>query len=347
MNRKYALLFAILLPVFVLCSCGYEKYTDDTFFAMDTVVYMQIQGANESDIKNIENMLSDIENDVSKTVPESCVYRFNESENGGVLSGYAGDIMKRAIGFAKKTDGKFDFTLGRLSDLWNITGGSEYVPKESEINEALKHCGYEKIKESGENIFTKTDSELKIDFGACAKGYASDLIIKDLKKCGFENAMVSLGGNISVTGSSEKNLKTGKHGWNIAIKNPFDTTGIVGTVTATDITVAVSGDYERYFEKDGVRYHHILDRLSGYPAWNGLKSTAVFSKDGITADALSTALFVAGYEESMKIYNSKEFDFEAIFICQDGNVYTTDGIREFFEPCNDAFYNDRETLKFN
>ena len=136
--------------------------------------------------------------------------------------------------------------------------------------------------------------------------------------------MISFGGNVGVWGQ-----KPTGGAWEIGIKDPFDTEGVVGKIRTDGGFVSVSGDYERFFEVDGKKYHHIFDPKTGYPVDNGLRSVAVYTKDAALGDALSTALFVMGYDKAMEFYNSGIYDFEALFIT-DNEILMTKGMEEMF-----------------
>jgi len=168
-----------------------------------------------------------------------------------------------------------------------------------------------------------------------------------MKQNGVTDGMASFGGNVSVTGSSKANKEKGVQGWNVGIKNPDDEGGILGYFTLQDKTVAVSGDYERYFELDGKRYHHIFDVKTGYPAKSGLRSAAVICSDGLSADALSTALFVMGLDKASEFYKSSGLDFEALLVTDDARIFITPGIAGKFTPDTSAKTSDGKAYTIN
>ena len=235
-------------------------------------------------------------------------------------------MTSRVIRLSSLTGGAFDYTLGNLTELWNITGGGprgdSTPPAQHEIDAALSHCGRDKIKITGDRI-SKLDVNVKIDFGGIGKGMAAQQLLEYLSTTDVEYGLVSIGGNIGVFGE-----KPEYGNYKIGIRDPIDTSGVIGYCYIGSGFVSVSGDYERYFESDGVRYHHILDPKTGYPAESGVHSVAVIASNGAAADALSTALFVMGVDKSLEFYSEGSLSFEAIFVTDSGEIVTTPGISE-------------------
>ena len=163
------------------------------------------------------------------------------------------------------------------------------------------------------------DGGSRIDLGGIAKGYAADLCADILKDADADGLLV-LGGNIYAVGTNE-----GKD-WNIGIADPDEPTDTVAAVAMHDLSVVTSGDYERYFEQDGVRYHHIFDPETGYPAASGLRSVTVIDENSTRADALTTALFVMGADKG-RAYCEKN-GIAAVFITSDRQVFTTEKVSE-------------------
>lgn len=145
-----------------------------------------------------------------------------------------------------------------------------------------------------------------------------------MKEEGVESALIWLGGNISAIGN-----KPDGNPWKIAVENPLDTNDYVGLLEVSDCSVITSGGYQRYFDQDGKRYHHIIDPATGYPSDSGLLSVTIISENGTKADALSTALFVMGYERAVELWRQSD-DFEVIFVTEDGKVIATEGIADQF-----------------
>ena len=157
-----------------------------------------------------------------------------------------------------------------------------------------------------------------------AKGYASDKLAELLKKKGVKSAWLSLGGNVCAIGT-----KPDGSPWRIAVQNPADENDYVGVVEISDACAVTSGGYQRYFEENGKKYHHIIDPATGKPAESGLTSVTIICKDGTKADALSTALYVMGLDDALAYWKTQD-DFEVIFVTEAGEVVATEGLKDSF-----------------
>ncbi len=326
--KKIFCAFLVFISV-LLCSCTNAGYKSTDFFAMNTYASVIADTRDESVLTELKDEVLRIEKLLSATYEKSeiyCLFADDKTVSPETLS-----LLKKAHEIATDTEGCFDYTLGTLVKLWNVNGEEPKVPDKDAIDKALLNCGYEKISFQDGNISSVSEG-LSVDLGAIAKGYSGQRLCEILKEKGVENACISLGGNISVIGSSAKNREKCIYGWNVAITDPFDTSSVIGTVTVSDKTVSVSGSYERFFEENGVRYHHIFDRTTGFPSNSDIASVAVICDDGTYADALSTALFVMGYEAASEFYNKGIYPFEAVFCKTDGSVFVTEGIVDSFIP---------------
>ena len=163
-----------------------------------------------------------------------------------------------------------------------------------------------------------------MDFGGIAKGYASERVMERYRECDITSGMVSLGGNVQVLGE-----KPDGSAWRVGIQDPEGTRGEqVAVLEVTDCAVVTSGGYERYFEEDGNTYIHILDPVTGYPAERDLASVTVISEDGTLADALSTALYIMGFDDAVSYWRAHEGEFETVLITDQGTIFVTEGIYE-------------------
>ena len=165
---------------------------------------------------------------------------------------------------------------------------------------------------------------MEVDLGAVAKGFAAREAEAAIRDAGGTSAMLDLGGNVTVIGAKEDGSP-----WRVAVKDPRDTGSYLCVLALTDVTLSTSGGYERYFEEDGVRYHHIIDPETGYPADSGLLSVTVVSADHLLADALSTALFVMGLEEALDYWQTTG-GFDLILVTEDRHIYVTAGLADTF-----------------
>ena len=321
MKNKIILISGILL--LLLCSCQKNpRYETDNFFAMDTFVTVKAESqSNETQI--LKNKINQIENVFSKTLPDSDISKINNG-SASVVSDECSQILNALFEISSIIDGKFNPCMEPIVSLWDITG-KKYIPTDEEIENILSFCSPDSFKVS-QNTITKNYPEAKLDVGASIKGYAAQKAIDNIKNAGIKNAMVNIGGNIAVCGHSESHSDM----WRVGITNPFKPDSIAGYIDCTDTVISVSGDYERYFEKDGVIYHHIFDPETGKPVNNDIKSVAVISPNGLVSDTLSTALFVMGKDKALEFYHNSNFDFEAIIFTKDKNVYLTDELSSSF-----------------
>ncbi len=334
MKRVLVVLLALSLCILPGCTAK-EAYSENTFYAMNTFMTVRLSTVSENGDsiseariaeihRTCEGIIREVEAQVSVTDADSDTVRFNDSDGGIEDCGeHFLSLLERSVFLSRLTDRAFAPTLRPLSALWDF-GGEGYVPTDDEIDALLCHTDPLAVYVNG-NAALKTDPELQLDFGAVAKGYAAQLLILYLESTECRGGLVSLGGNVGLFGD-----KADSTAYKVGLTDPRNKDAVLGYLSLTDGFVSVSGDYERYFEADGIRYHHILDPKRGSPAKSGLISTAVIAKDGALADALSTALFVMGAEDAIAFYESGEADFEAILITEDKEVILTEGIAELF-----------------
>lgn len=216
----------------------------------------------------------------------------------------------------KLSDVSFDVSLDNLTKAWGFYTDDPHLPSKGAIDSALLFSGWNKIKLFDANRIEKKRN-VGLNFGAIAKGYAVDKAIDVLKRSGIKKALVNAGGEISVVGPD----------WIVGIQHPREINSIIKKVKLDGYTVATSGDYEQYFEINGVRYHHILDPKTGYPS-RGLQSVTIINKSNTFADGLATAVFVMGKEKGMKIIESLN-DTEAMIINSEGEIFYSSGFEKF------------------
>ncbi len=224
-----------------------------------------------------------------------------------------------------------DPTMAPLTDLWGINTYHAHVPAQAEIDAALTHVGYQNIELLGNNQVRLLNGA-QLDLGGIGKGFATDAVAAMLD--GTQGVLATLGGNIGAYGENP-NRDSGN--WVVGIANPNDNAAFIATVEVRGLSVVTSGDYERYFEQDGKRYHHIFDPATGYPADSGLRSVTVIDESSTRADALTTALFVMGLEEGMAFCGQN--DIAAVFVTADKQVHVTDKVGEI---CTFAFLGEEK-----
>jgi FAD:protein FMN transferase len=307
-----------------------------TAFLMGTVVTVKVYDEGKEEVlspifKRIETLAGQIavnekESEISEVNEKAGVQPVKVSEDIYKLV-EAGKI------YSEKANGSFDISVGPLTGLWHIGYSDARKPEQSEIEAILPLIDYQHIELNEENqtIFLK-NAGMKLDLGAIAKGFITDEVILMLDEYQIESAIIDLGGNIYVKGLNPKDKK-----WTIGIQDPFSPRGeIVGKITETNKSIVTSGVYERYLEVDGIKYHHILNPVDGYPFENDIAGVSIISEKSIEGDALSTSVFSKGIKEGMEFIEEIE-GAEAIFVGHDKKIYMTSGIRSQFDLVNEQF----------
>jgi thiamine biosynthesis lipoprotein len=311
------------------------SYYDNIDFAMGTVVSQTIYSDDESVAPEIISLLIETEkNLISWREEDSEIAKINRDAGSGsptAVSSKTAGYIQSAIDVASDSGGAFDPTVGKLTRLWDFDGGKNIIPEREDILALVENVDYTAIKPDGDTV--TLDRESSIDLGAIGKGIGCDEIEQYLSgKSDVRGALINIGGS-SVLTYGEKDTR---EPWKVAVVDPRDESGFLGALSLEGANhVSSSGDYERFFEVGGVRYHHILDPSTGYPVNNGLISVTVVMDSGAYCDALSTSCFVLGYERAQALL--KKYDAEAIFVDSDKNVLVTDGLKDRFELMADGY----------
>lgn len=313
-----------------LCGCGADDVQplSRSLFAMDTYVTFTVYGdADTADaaFDSAEQLIKKYESLWSVNIPDSDIAKLNKFGQCEV-SGDTAELIGFTLQMSKNTDGSLDPTLFPLQREWGFTSSSYSIPSDERVAQLLENIGWQNVEIEEKNVRLREGTML--DLGAVAKGFAADKIAEKIKECGAESGIVDLGGNILTFGQKPDGGK-----WKISVRDPDG--GSLGVIQTDEISVVTSGSYERYFERDGVRYHHILDPATGKPADGGIESVTVAASQSALCDALSTALFVMG-EQGAQDYWRENGGFDMIILTCDGRLILTEGIAESFEPSNDA-----------
>ena len=316
-----ALLAASLVFSFAalaLCSCAAgEDKQSATFTAMDTVVSLSVWGEGaDAALDGAKSVIAALEAELSVTNGASAVARANAGETVA-LGESAAELVRRALEASEATHGALDVTVYPLVRAWGFTTGEYRVPPQSEIDALLPLVGSEHVRLTDDGALT-LDGGSMIDLGAVAKGFAADLVCEAMRERGVEAALINLGGNVQTVGKKPDGER-----WKIAVASPQGE-GNACVVTTDGGAIVTSGSYQRYFERDGARYCHIIDPATGYPVDNGLLSVTVIGESGFECDALSTAMFVLG-EDGAVAYWRERGGFDMILITERG-VTATAGI---------------------
>jgi thiamine biosynthesis lipoprotein len=226
-------------------------------------------------------------------------------------------VIQRSLLFSHLSDGAFDISFASVGKLWNFRTG--VIPDHAAVNAQLPLVDYRKIRVDNKRATVFLPARgMEIGLGGIGKGYAMDRAMAVLNAHGIRNAMVMAGGDTLIRGTNGDDL------WRIGLRDPDKADGILAVLPLEDQAVSTSGDYERFFVKDGVRYHHILDTTTGYPATQS-RSVTILATDAITSDALSTTVFVLGPERGLALVEQLD-DVEAIIIDRNGDMHLSSGL---------------------
>lgn len=333
MNTLKKLIIVIALCMVLIIpqtGCGAKEPVSDEFFCLDTVctitVYGESQGKAQKIIEEAFDLCEEYENMFSKTVKGSDVDKINTA--GGQPVEVSDDtlaVIQKGIEFGQLSGGKFDITIGAVSELWDFDAADPVVPDDAAIKEAVKTVDYTQIKIDGNKVSLGIEGA-QLDLGGIAKGFIADRVAEQMTEAGVEHAIINLGGNVVTIGGREDGSP-----WVVGIERPYsDRTEVLGAVECTNETVTTSGVYERYFEIDGKLYHHVLDPDTGYPMETESEAVSVVGPIGMSAesDAFGTMFLMLGQAESEKILEQYP-EFKAAFTASDDSIYTVNGMEIF------------------
>lgn len=301
-----------------------ETEASKDLFAMDTYMTLTAYGEHAQEaVDKAAERVEALDALLSTGNENSEIYQLNQNGEA-TLSEEGGYLVERALELYKKTEGAFDIAIYPVMQAWGFPTQDYHVPDDDTLKEKLALADASKVNydKDTRKIFFDQDG-MEIDLGGIAKGYTSSQIMQIYQDCGVTSGLVNLGGNVQALG-----CKTDGSKWRVAIQSSDDTEEYLGILEIEDQAVITSGGYERYFEEDGVTYHHIIDPATGYPADSGLISVTIVSDDGTLADGLSTSLFIMGEEKAAQFWRENSDEFEAIMETSDGELYVTEGIAD-------------------
>lgn len=338
---------ALLLAALAVCGltgCGGTRDPDEAqesiqVIAMDTAMVLTAYG------KESTRAVYDAEEEVRRL--DALLSRTSGSSEISMLNGAGGEmvpvgaeictLIQMAGDFTEATGGAFDITIAPVVSAWGFTTDSYQVPDGAELAELLTHVGPEHITTAGDAA--ALDPGTQIDLGAIAKGYASDRVAAIFRENNVPRGKAELGGNILVMGDKPDGTP-----WRVGVQDPAkpNEEAYAAILALEDAFIVTSGSYQRYFEQDGKRYHHIIDPATGYPADSGLTSVTVVADsgegNGTMCDALSTALFVMGEEKALDFWRSGAYDFQLVLVTEDGRVVVTDGLKDVLTEIEESGY---------
>ncbi len=349
MKRFLAAVFCMAL----FCSLTGCKSTGESsaeFYAMDTTMNVTAYGTGaKSAVSETQAKVDRLEALLSRTRSDSEVSAINSGAADApvAVSIETAGLLNAAWSYSHTTNGAFDITIAPVVSAWGFTTDHYQVPTQPALDALLNAVDYtgvlvEGISSSSARVTLRKGQA--VDLGGIAKGYASDCVEAILAENGVERAMASLGGNIYVRGT-----KPDGSAWRVGVQDPDRSGGFVGVLSLSDAFAVTSGGYQRYFEQDGKRYHHIIDPATGYPAESGLTSVTIVADgnktetpntpgNGTMCDAFSTAMFVMGEEKAAEFWRSGAYNFQMVLVTEDGRVLVTDGLADKFEQEDGSGY---------
>jgi thiamine biosynthesis lipoprotein len=286
-----------------------------TVVAKDTVEGNFYVNLAVNEVKRIENLISD-------WIPTTQISQVNQ--NAGIVpikvNNEVFELVERALKISKLTDGAFDVSYASMDKIWKFDGSMKEMPSPEAIKKSVERIGYEKIILDTKNktIFLK-DAGMKLGLGGIGQGYIADKVKEVLQAKGCTAGIVNVSGDINTWGSQID----GKP-WTVGIVNPVNKNKVFATFPLIDSAVETSGSYEKYVTFNNIRYSHIIDPRSGYPA-TGIVSVSVFAKQTEIADALATGVFVLGVEVGLNLINQLK-GIECIIVDDKGKIFTSKGI---------------------
>ena len=315
----------ILLGLLIFVSgCGEPPIHRRSQFLMGTLVEISVFEKNkdtaELAIQSAFNEIQRMEGLMSTRIPGSEISKINQS--AGLepvsVSPEVLAVISRALYWAEQTNGALDISLEPVQELWDFDGEHTSLPDKKILEQKLSKVDYKKIRLENQTVFL-TEKGMGLHLGAIAKGYAVDRAINILLESNIHHALINAGGDLKTLG-----LRPDQTAWKIGLQHPRKPEAIMASFSLSGKAVATSGDYQKYFDHEGTRYHHILNPKTGYPV-TGVMSATVVAETVMDADALSTALFVMGAKEGMAFIASLK-GIEGLLVDQDKTPYLSQGM---------------------
>ncbi len=317
------LLFIFYKPVLVYHSIGGQT--------QGTTYHIKYEDSPRRKIQpKIENLLGKFDMSLSMYIPESVISRINRNEGNVKADRFFKKVFHKAEEVYHVSDGAFDITVGPVVNAWGFGPDKKTNVDSTLIDSLMKFVGMDKVQLKGNSV-VKQYPEIKLDVNAIAQGYSADVIAEFLERKGISNYMIEIGGEVIAKGVNSDTVP-----WKIGIDKPIDNNMVPGQnlqaiVQLKDKALATSGNYRKFYEKDGIKYAHSINPKTGYPAISRLLSATVMANDCMTADAYATAFMVMGLEKSVMFLADQDY-VDALLIYSDemGNfkVYTTPGMKD-------------------
>ena len=308
----------------------YIKLTGFTQGTTYGVIYYDSQGRNFSN--EIESILLKIDTSMSVYNPKSAINAFNNSESGIEVDTMLAEVVKLSSSINEETYGAFDITVGPLVSIWGFHMKKGEMPTKEKVDSILISIGSTKI-ELHNQFLSKTSKDVMIDVNAIAQGYTVDVLARFLKAKGVNNFLIELGGEIITSGQSPRGDK-----WIVGVDKPVDNAApgesFQVKLSISNSALVTSGNYRKFFVRDGVKYSHTIDPKTGFPVTHSLLSATVIDRTAARADALATAFMVMGVD-STKSWLARNPGVEVYLIYSntkgDYEVWMSEGVRKMIK----------------
>lgn len=313
-------LWCLGLCLCLLTGCGGDRGESATIFAMDTVMELTAYGDQAQEALNAAVAeVNRLDAALAARRATSDIAKANDAAGAPVeVAADTAELLEQALALCADTDGALDVTIYPIMRAWGFDTKEYRIPTQGEVDSLLARVDYSAITVKGNALTVPAGMEL--DLGAVGKGYAADRVAQLWREMGVTSGLLNLGGNVHCLGA-----KPDGSDWTVGIRDPWEETATLCTVIGQDMAVVTSGAYQRYFEENGVTYHHIMDPETGRPARSGAASVSVIGPSGLVCDGLSTALFVMGPEKAVDYWRERR-DFDMVYYTQDGTLWYTSGL---------------------
>lgn len=321
-----------LLCACLLTGCGQGQGKTASIYAMDTMMDVTAYGeAAQEAVDAAVAELNRLDRLLSAQREDSDIARVNahaETHSSVQVSQETAELLGRALRLCNDTDGALDITIYPAMEAWGFYDKDYRVPSQEELTQLQTVVGHKRVwidwlgTRPGFPPSIRCGVGVDLDLGAVGKGYAADRVAQLWRDLGVPSGLLYLGGNVQCVGARPDGTD-----WSVGIRDPEDENGTLCTVSGRDMAVVTSGAYQRNFEIDGVRYHHILDPETCQPARSGLASVTIVAQSGFLADGLSTAVYVMGLEKGTEFWRARQ-DFDMILYTDDHELYVTQGLAD-------------------
>ncbi|MFW5992257.1 MAG: FAD:protein FMN transferase [Halanaerobiaceae bacterium] len=320
----YVLIVLLLVGVFFLFRKPEVKYVSRSEFLMDTVVTVKIPESDRSEeiFNAVFTGMEKWDEKLNRMDEDSIIARINNSNKPVKVEEKIFNLIEAGIKYGDLTEGAYDITIAPLIDLWGFGNSEHRIPSDEEIDEVLHVIDYRKIEMEKDENTIFLPSGMAIDLGGIAKGFIVDQACRILQDNGVESAYINAGGDIRVLGRKNREQL-----WQIGIRKPREENEIFDDyiLGLADGSIATSGDYERFFIEDGIRYSHLIDPRTGYQT-REMISASIYAPTTLEADVYSTAVFIMGWMDAKEFISSNP-DIEGFLVSKD-KKWTSSGFKK-------------------